>query len=322
MMDRVLLDEVTHVVVHGGGCPDGIASAILLADALGGVKLDFLAHGTPEYEKLEARPGMLFCDLTPPAARVQEFVNAGAIVLDHHAKQREIVEAFGARGVYADLATEPGVSGAALAFREVWQWRAPEGSTIWARAHAFAKLAGIRDTWQTRHPDWKAACEQAEALRFYPWSFFEKAAEPFHYTGQGHFQQLLAIGPVLVERTRLATERTVAEAFGRVTTRGTRLMIVGTTHTSDAAEAVGDQADLVVGFAYSCEVIDERGAKVALQLSMRSQGGYDVGALCKSLGGGGHHAAAGARVHVNSSDPNPYEAIWRLVEDFERGTSA
>ncbi len=312
MIDRELLDKVTHVVTHAN-CPDGVASAILLRDALEGVTIDFHTHGTDAFEKLEAKPGMLFCDLAPPHARIQEFVDVGAIVLDHHAKQEDDVRAFGPLGIFADLKTEPGVSGAALAFREVWAWRAPEGAAMWARAKAFATLAGIRDTWQTKHPLWGAARAQAEALRFYPWSFFEKLGEVFDSQCYPQLEALLAIGPVLVERADATVKRVVEAGVEVTTNRGTKLVIVSTTHTSDVADAC-DGADLVVGFDYGFRDDD-----VGLQLSMRSRGKYDVGALCKSLGGGGHVQAAGAHVHVGSGDLNPYEHIKKIVDDWEHG---
>ncbi len=90
-------------------------------------------------------------------------------------------------------------------------------------------------------------------------------------------------------------------------------MIVSGLNTSDAADLVGDQADLVVGFKYTA------GEKASLQLSMRSRGDYDVGALCKTLDGGGHVHAAGARVPVTNGDLNPYEHITKIVNDWEHG---
>lgn len=310
MLEREWLDNVTHVVTHAN-CPDGAASAILLHDALEGAQISFLTYG-PELDKLEAKPGMLFCDLTPPAVRVKEFVDAGAIVLDHHAKQREIVEAFGLRGVFADLKDEPGVSGAMLAFREVWKWTTTEGSTSHHRAHLFAHLAGIRDTWQTEHALWKAAREQAEALRFYPWPHFAAVRNPF----QGGFNDLTAllnVGPILVERADNAVVYAVERAVGKRTEKGTHVMIVATTHTSDIAEAVQDVCDVVIGFEY----MGGDNGEIVLQLSMRSRGEYDVGAFCKSLGGGGHVSAAGARVRVHKDDYNPYVVIWNLVDAWE-----
>src|SRR5690606_8609146 len=45
-------------------------------------------------------------------------------------------------------------------------------------------------------------------------------------------------------------------------------------------------------------------------LSLRSDGSLDVGALCSSLGGGGHSRAAGCRLALES----PLEAVRRVME--------
>lgn len=124
------LRSVRVVVCHAypeRPCPDGVASALLLRSAFNelfdeesiDVEVVFVAHGD-QLEALEARPGMLFCDIAPPAARAKEFVEVGAIVLDHHATARPVVELF-EHHAFGDEEKEPGVSGAVLAFREVYE---------------------------------------------------------------------------------------------------------------------------------------------------------------------------------------------------------
>ncbi len=119
MIDVEKLSAVRRVIVHAN-CADGMASAMILHDALPDAEVVFLQHGTAEFLSLPATTGMLFCDISPPADRVAEFVGVGAIVLDHHKTVRDVVEAFGDCGVFADETKEPGVSGALLAYREVW----------------------------------------------------------------------------------------------------------------------------------------------------------------------------------------------------------
>lgn len=316
MIDRRLLEKVTHIYSHayaGAACADGTAAAILLRDVLE-MPVTFLVHGTPELEQLVAKPGQLFVDITPPRERAREFVDAGAIVLDHHVQARDVVELFGERGIYADANTEPGVSGAVLAFREVWSYATTPGSDAYERAQGFAKLAGVRDTWQTAHDDWKASCAQAEALRFYPWRAFAEIGTPFGYTGFADLTKLLAVGPILMERRAADVKRRVGEAFGFATSQGSKVMIVSTVETSDIAEAVGDEADIVIGFEY--RDAGERG--VTCTLSLRSHTDHDVGAFCKSLKGGGHRAAAGATVSVLADALNPYAMIMQLIEAYER----
>ena len=161
------LRSLRILLTHGypdNPCPDGLASALIVRDALPLIEVRFLVHGTRELEELVPEPGMLFCDIVPPAARAAEFVAAGAIVLDHHVAARSVVEMFGELGVYADACSEPGVSGAVLAFREIWlpvknaevahlRRGVPWQDILQAqhldarnRISRFAMLTGIRDT--------------------------------------------------------------------------------------------------------------------------------------------------------------------------------
>lgn len=169
------LNLVTRIVTHAS-CADGVASALILRDVLPGREIVFLQHGSHEARTLAATPGTLFCDFVPPCDRIAEFVAAGAIVLDHHRGACDIVEAFGPLGVFADEATEPGVSGAVLAFREVWEPRYQAERQMFRHEgmiRKFAMLAGIRDTWQRNHQDWQDACAQAAELTFFPFEHWE-----------------------------------------------------------------------------------------------------------------------------------------------------
>lgn len=324
MITTEKLTAVRTIVTHEH-CPDGIASAILLRDALPDAYIEFVQYGTPEHRDLVAGPGLLFCDMTPPRERVAEFVAAGAVVLDHHRGAADIVAAFGADGVFADEATNPGTSGAMLAFLEVWTRirggmfsTSHPGSVEQNAALAFASLAGIRDTWQRASPRWDAACEQAAALRFWPVSQLLSIAEarPFAHEQLG---EKMAIGPILIQRQAEAVERAVGNALSYTTRKGTRLLIFeGTTLTSDAAEAVGDHVDLVIGFHYE---VEPHGPTM-IRLSTRSHTTYDCAALAKHYGGGGHTKAAGFSQPCTPASPNPYNHIIDLLTRYETAAQA
>jgi nanoRNase/pAp phosphatase (c-di-AMP/oligoRNAs hydrolase) len=87
--------------------------------------------------------------------------------------------------------------------------------------------------------------------------------------------------------------------------------VISTLETSDAAELA--DADILVGFKYLANPADIIAPQLAL--SFRSRNGYDVGALAVSLGGGGHKAAAGARVPVGRF--GPYEEIKIIVNSWD-----
>ena len=309
MIPIEVLRESKTIVTHAD-CPDGVASAILIRDALPNRRVVFLRHGSEEMTTLVAEPGMVFCDIAPPESRVQEFVDAGAIVLDHHKSARDDVARFGERGIFADEAHEPGVSGATLALREVWSpmMRARQSALGYVErarnAYRFARLASVRDTWQTGDGWWPAACAQAEALRFWPFHYWP-SADVF---GHAHdsLARMIEIGDVLIERRAESARRALAEGW-RFEVEGLRVMVIATRETSDAAEKVRDEVDLLIGFAY-------QGSPRKLQLSLRSGPKFDCAVFCSEHGGGGHSRAAGCTIDVPRGAPNPYEAIRALID--------
>lgn len=309
-MNIDILKQVRTIVVHQNSptnpCPDGTASAIILQDALPRARVHFAAHGHSSLDDLPAEEGMLFCDITPPPMRVREFVEAGAVVLDHHEKHRATTLLFGERAVYSE---QRGFSGAMLAFTHVWCAMHPTSGSCYDDARDFAALAGVRDTWWKDHPAWTRSCEQAEALRFWPWE--EWPADPFGYSG-GAFKSMLDIGRVLLRKKQVRDQQLATNALILHTKRGTRIAVVPTTETSDVAELV--DADALVGFKYRHDPASRD--VLMLVLSMRSRAGYDVGALAKSLGGGGHKFAAGAQ--VVPLDVNPYQRIINVFDLHEQ----
>jgi oligoribonuclease NrnB/cAMP/cGMP phosphodiesterase (DHH superfamily) len=300
MLDLDSLLAVRRIVTHDN-CADGVASAIILRDALPNARVEFVQYNTPAHRDLRATDGMLFCDMTPPAARVQEFVDAGAIVLDHHKGARDIVDAFGERGVFADEATDPGVSGATLAFREAWSrvvLHHGYSDCCESVLEQLATLAGIRDTWQRNDSRWREACAQAAALRFWP-------PEMLIGAPVDALAARLEIGDVLLQRDAERDERSIAEAY-RFEVSGIRVVAFEGLHTSDIAERLEDEADLVLGWHYAME--DGRARMV---VSGRSRGAVSALALAKANGGGGHERAAGFRVDVDCMDP--YTTLRLLV---------
>jgi oligoribonuclease NrnB/cAMP/cGMP phosphodiesterase (DHH superfamily) len=317
MIDLDKLQKVQHIITHKD-CPDGIASAMILKDVLPEAKVTFIQYNTPEQRALPAEPGMLFCDFSPANDRIQEFKDVGTLVLDHHKFARETVEAFGENGVFADETTEPGVCGAVLAYRHVWfpqkkSWSAmdehdPEQAARGKAVHELATLAGIRDTWQKDDPRWKQACEQAEALRFWPLNLLI-GTNPDTWPGL-----IQPIGSVIFNKN-LERAKDMSETSYRFTTMsGTRVIIFGgASMSSDTAEAAGDSVDLVVGFSYKTD-----DGKPIVIYSTRSHTDFNCGAFCKAHGGGGHTKAAGFSVKLDlNTDPNPFQHFRKILEVHE-----
>jgi hypothetical protein len=171
----------------------------------------------------------------------------------------------------------------------------------------FAKLAGIRDTWQKNDPLWIEACHQSGALVFWP---FEDAVR--------NLPKMLNIigdlGTILWDKQQKLCTRCAEEGHTFVTRKGTRvLMFSGVTQSSDVAEMVGDKFDLVIGFA-----IFKRGVVEPVMLfSTRSHSGYDCSALAKAHGGGGHTAAAGFTIVLDDESSQPFILAQQLIEAYE-----
>lgn len=306
-MFKEALKDVRKIVTHEN-CADGTVSGMILRDALPNTEVVFLQHGTEPYLNLPVEDGLLFCDIVPPPARADEFVQAGALVLDHHKTARSVVAKFGPNGVFSDEAKEPGVSGAMLAYREVWEpLRGDSAHAEFVRN--LATLTGIRDTWQNQDARWKEACEQASLIHFQAnTEWLRYSLKELAGTWGSSFEW---IGRILVDKHQRGVKKSVQRAGRFTSPKGTRVVVFNSTaHTSDAVELLGSEADLVVGFSYEVENDVEK-----LILSTRSHTTFDCSAFAKSYGGGGHLRAAGFSVPVGSQ--SPYQTVLGLVQAFE-----
>jgi len=361
------LKQVTHVYCHGH-CLDGLASAMILKDAfrmLGmSPRIEFLVHGTDEHQaagrevtcsttgEAPAWSRPLFCDIAPHDSygSQQGCRDNGAIVLDHHVGAKDIVESFGSLGVYADAEKEPGVSGAVLAFREVWEpvwlWIYGGGVPVpnrqfqcLAEVEDFAICIGARDTWQTKDPRFMRGQWISKMLMSKPASYWLGPIDPRPNGAvpaaldEREIQMGRALFEAHEEAVRQAVEQCVMTVVasqvppppltGRITpyvlyvfqeqASGFRLC-------SDVAEALREKqkiAGVVAGFSY---VVDKPGGQPRLLYSLRGLGGFDVQKFATANGGGGHKAAAGFSVDPQRNDvKNPYEAIRYRLEEFLRG---
>ena len=318
------LDQLraTKTIIVHDSCADGLASALFLHDVLPEADLRFVQYSTLAYLNLEASPNMLFCDFSPPAERWEPFRDAGAMILDHHKKAKSIVQAFGENGVFADEVLDPGVCGAYLAYREVWCRLADKSyqdeAGPWPQR--VAELAGIRDTWLNKHPDWKEACILADAMRFFPAETWLERRRPFDLASHKEWwDERIGVGRWLFEKNERTVQKALANSYRFTTTKGTRVVVFeGMKPTSDASDAMGDDADLIVGFNYFLEEFPE-GRMCTLTFSTRSRTGFDCSALAAHYGGGGHTAAAGFSVRFDPREGarDPFTVIRDLVEKYQ-----
>lgn len=317
MLDLNLVQDLRKVITHGG-CSDGLASALLIKDALPQIEVEFVFHGSEQHRNLVAEPGILFVDFSPTPERAMEFVQSGAAILDHHKGSEEIVRMFGDRGVFADEQQEPGVSGAVLAYRNIWYQINGFRSVPCDLAEKFARLVGIRDTWQRHHKEWENANVISGALAFMSTGYWmERLSRDEIFTpsvvSDKFWRDIEALGNILVEKRKKLIESSSKRVMKFDTKLGTKCILFERTDlSSDMAEFFDTQADLVVGFSHSCENNIPQ-----LNVSTRSHTNFNCCDLSKFYGGGGHMKAAGFRVNLNPDDLNPYMKIQSMIEQFE-----
>lgn len=322
-MNPEILRTRKRLITHAS-CPDGLASAMLIRHVLPDIEIEFVQYSTEQHKTMDAREGDMFCDFTPHRDRVTDWVGVGAVVLDHHKGAQDIVDQFGALGVYADEKTEPGVAGAVLAWREVWCpiQALVTDETVESQAEhfdfaekvvRFAMLAGIRDTWQKDDPHWPNACAQATALMFYGHGYMldsDRKAGPMLTEDEQN------VGRLMLKKRLADSEKLAANAYAFFP--GMRVALINNNHlTSDAAEALramGGPFDLLASFEYKT---DPKTKDLICVWSMRSiADDIDVSAIAKANGGGGHTKAAGFALTVsvsanNESPPDMLKAAMR-----------
>lgn len=325
----ISLDKLRNVkrIISHINCPDGMASAMILKQVLPDAEVVFAQYDTPEHRNIKPEPGLLFCDFSPYLPKIevngekvadlsalQPFIEAGTLVFDHHKTAKPACTPFVdlGLGVFGDEVENPGVCGAVLAFNEVF---APltmatqkSGLSTWNTVKELATLAGIRDTWQRQDPRWDEACAQGEALTFYP-------SEDLLKVSVGEWASYLRLGPVLIRKHKEHVKKCIEGAY-KFTAHAPGpdvrvVMFQGLKPTSDAADVLGDTADLVLGWAYSCE-----GDNRKIQVSSRSRSDIDVSKLAKKFGGGGHTKAAGFSLPITTSDLNPWTFLEYLISDY------
>lgn len=304
------ISKVQKIIVHGDLCADGRGSALILKEALPNASIVFVGYGTTEHTSLKPEENMLFCDFSPHRDNWEAFLEAGAIVLDHHKGASDIVQKFEDKGlgIYADNESLPGVSGASLAYHAVRPLLAVESQPL----ETLATLCGIRDTWVKGSPLWMVATELATALSYFPQSYVmndDPIAQKLAL-----FQE---IGKLQVQKHQESVLNALSKAFYFESQRGTKAVIIsGTSLTSDASDIA--EADLLIGFSFSAlgEVGSEN-QSITLSLSTRSRKGYPCMELAQHYGGGGHPQAAGCKVPLSLTDSNPYAKIVQMVDSFE-----
>jgi oligoribonuclease NrnB/cAMP/cGMP phosphodiesterase (DHH superfamily) len=280
------LESLKHVYYHAS-CPDGTASAVIVASALSSrgllnnVEFRSIQYGTKEHDDLVPEPGSMFVDITPPLKRWREWEGTGVAVLDHHETARDATVGLG--GIYG---TNDEWSGARLAYEHVFRPGAVNG---FSELDDFSLLAMIRDTWKKDHPRWKEAEAQAMALSFHgPEEMLGRVARRYL-----DLDNLMCLGDALSKKAERSVKKYCSGASW-TESNGLKVAFFNCTEklTSDIGNALLEAgADVAVGW---FSLNEDGGPK--LSVSLRGNGKVSVRKIAQRRGGGGHDRAAGFRI--------------------------
>lgn len=349
------LRQIKHGIFHAS-CPDGVASALIVKDALPDVRVSFVKYGSEEHRSIEPAPDTLFCDFSPwlpplPPSDVSEkyrermwaaridaatrWRDAGVIVLDHHSL--DVVEPYGELGIFGE--NDKLQCGAWLAYEHVWLPLLEDlpqvkevglRSEDYLRVREFAERAAVRDTWRQKDARFQQALKQGELLLF--WG----SKQPLDYYLGAPDKSISALAARLFERAEEHARTAISEAVRFTSAKGTRVLVFqGVSATSDATELLEKEEGgppLMLQSKYQSRPVqmtaDTRtdlvvgfhyrvdAGKLALQFSTRSHTGFDCQALARAHGGNGHKAAAGFTVSEGLTG-NPYETFRILLDHWE-----
>lgn len=256
------------VVLYHKGCDDGFAGAWVARRKLGDeAKYIGVVYGEPIPET-NPEDNVYIIDFSYPRDELIKLAeHRGVVVLDHHKTAEQDL------GDLPFATFDMEKSGAMLAWEYFFRTESPP---------PVLRHIEDRDLWRFAL---SGTMEISSALRSYPQTFPQwdllmwKTA---HLMGEG-FAILRAI-EVQVQRTvGLSRERSV----------GGHLVPVAnaTCYQSEVGEALCEQFP---GSPFSATYMDRADGKRVWSLrSPNGQDGFDVGSLAKTLGGGGHHNAAG-----------------------------
>jgi oligoribonuclease NrnB/cAMP/cGMP phosphodiesterase (DHH superfamily) len=299
MMDlnraRLLLPpaQVTMVIYHGD-CNDGFGSAVALHTLIGDNALYIPAkHGDAPPDVTGHR--VVICDFCYDRA-TSIFMRQQAeslIVLDHHITAKKEVE--GLEFAFFDMER----SGARLA----WEYAHP-GSEV----PPLIRYIEDRDLWRFALPQSR---EFSAGLMQIPHEF-ERYEELLH--SEEAFRRCTEIGAILLKRDEEQVAKVAERAhYHHLRTGGTLALI----NTDSLISEVG--ADLAQRDGVRLSAMwyyDHR--NLCFQVSLRSTAsGADASLISKSLGGGGHRAAAGYRWSKCDDIAAFVEALVVATEEVE-----
>lgn len=283
-------------VYYHGGCPDGIIAREFLKQYLGNENVHLEYIPISPSQKLEVTEHSAFIDVTPLPEQFEDFLRAGAIIMDHHNSMKPLFEQFEATYPNQLLfgETAEGESGAWLAYSVVMETYShvpsyppsKETADHWALV---ARMIAVGDCWIKEDPMFEKARYLGQHVALIGNDYESGIPTPEFIQHAIQFGELKS-----KEVKRLADHVMFRDICG---------IRVGFTNQtkdiSDLSEILRSHygANLVVGWQQQRKKMDNLPMEVTT-FSFRSDECIDVGAFAKFLSsrGGGHARAAGAMI--------------------------
>jgi hypothetical protein len=296
-------------VVYHGNCQDGFTGAWIAWKRYGDYP-EYVAgfHGKePPDVKLFENKDVLFIDFTYPLAIMVAigFVAKSLVVLDHH----KTAEASLADFLSFDVGDEAGYdrvaelsnvrvgfdmkrSGAMLA----WHFLFPNDP-----APIMVNHVQDRDLWRKQLTSTDAICMWLFSFD-YTWENWDMAAAAIEASDKRRY--VIEAGEAIMRKHMKDIGELLPLTTRTMTLRGYRVPIANLPYTmaSDGANILAKDAP----FGATYWVDTEANA----QFSLRSIGDFDVSAIAKTFGGGGHKNASGFRVPMVN-----FRELWETVDE-------
>lgn len=279
------LGKIQTVYFHGS-CPDGISARELLKQLFE----DRVTYIPYYFQELPEIPEFaLFIDCSPKPHQLKGVLEKGGVIVEHHETRleelQELLKTFPQQILYGEGLE----SGTWLAMEILKQQKID----IKPGTETIAELIAIGDTWKKEDPRFEYARMVSGYIAFF--------GNAFDYP----IYKLPEIEKTIRDfgAAQARSQKTLAKQA--IKFHGGHIAFINSLLISDSAEILRSTGTvIIVGWVVKKA---EESDRTIVTYSLRSDETFDVGAFCKSMGGGGHKSAAGFETtYIRGIDPVDY----------------
>jgi oligoribonuclease NrnB/cAMP/cGMP phosphodiesterase (DHH superfamily) len=274
--------------IYHGACDDGFAAAWCVRKALGD-EVEFYPGVYQKDPPPHAGRDVLFVDFSYKRPVLDEMAKSAAsiLILDHHKTAQEDLADIEVAPSYIDWRDAALIHGAGVNMFALFDMNRSGAALAWdyfigGDRPEFIEYIQDRDLWRKALP---GGDEFTIALRSYQQDFliWDKLVD-------SGAQSLIAEGGAIQRYYRLRIEELKHSAY-RAELGGASCFISNAPYFA-ASEVAGELCDCGADFGACYFEVEKR----RFQYSLRSRGDFDVSAIARQFGGGGHKNAAGFTV--------------------------